>query len=113
MIQVLPRTFTYNNLTLDDPDPKMTPDEVKGFYAEVYPELTQAAIEGPEPSDTAVEYRFRRAVGTKGAGMKEPEQQPHEELPDFGLMREVASVLEGSHTGDSAVLLPSGFHEPI
>ena len=38
MIEVLPRTFTYNSLTLDDPDPRMTPDEVKDFYAEVYPE---------------------------------------------------------------------------
>ena len=109
MIQVLPRIFMYNNLTLDDPDPKMTPEEVKAFYAEVYPELTQAAIEGPEPSDTAVEYRFRRAVGTKGT----EESKGAEELPDFDLMREVAGALETRHISDSPVLLPSGFQEPI
>ena len=76
MIEVLPRTFTYNSLTLDDPDPRMTPDEVKDFYAEVYPELTQAAIEGPEPSETAVEYRFRRAIGTKGTPAKRRARAP-------------------------------------
>ncbi len=109
MIEVLPRTFTYNSLTLDDPDPRMTPDEVKDFYAEVYPELTQAAIEGPEPSETAVEYRFRRAIGTKGA--HEPEEA-EQELPDFPLMHDVATVLEG-RPGIAPVLLPSGFLEPV
>ncbi len=110
MIQALPRVFTYNSLTLDDPDPRMTPDDVKAFYAEVYPELTQAAVEGPEPSETAVEYRFRRTVGTKGA--QEPEKAPEEELPDFSLMREVAAVLE-RRPNTTPVLLPSGFLEPI
>jgi hypothetical protein len=44
----------------------MTSDEVKDFWGDVYPELTQAVTEGPEYKDDRAEYTFHRAVGTKG-----------------------------------------------
>ncbi|MBI5642651.1 MAG: PRTRC system protein C [Deltaproteobacteria bacterium] len=66
-VEVAKRTFKYNSLTLQDPDPGMGPEEVKAFYSSIYPELTQAVIEGPEYDDLqGMTYEFRRAIGTKG-----------------------------------------------
>jgi len=42
------RIFKYGSLELQDPDPSMTPEQVREFYSSVYPELTQSVIEGPE-----------------------------------------------------------------
>ncbi len=46
-VRPLVRIFRYGALELEDPDPHMTVDEVKDFWGDVYPELTQAVIEGP------------------------------------------------------------------
>lgn len=62
------RQFKHGSIQLKDPDASMTPDEVKTFYAAVYPELTNAEIEGPEHKGATIHYEFRKAVGTKGAG---------------------------------------------
>lgn len=61
------RVFNYGSLKLDDPAPTSTPEEVKEFYSGIYPELTQAIIEGPEYKDNTIVYTLRKAVGTKGA----------------------------------------------
>ena len=47
-VKPLLRVFRYGALELEDPDPKSTAEEVKDFWGDVYPELTQAVIEGPE-----------------------------------------------------------------
>lgn len=54
-------------ITLEDPNPSMSPDEVRKLYAGKYPHITTSAIEGPKvkDSDTAV-YTFGTKVGTKG-----------------------------------------------
>jgi PRTRC genetic system protein C len=64
--KVLSRSFTYNGVKLPDPDPKMTPDEVKNLYSHQYPELATAAITGPVVSGDYLLYSFVRAIGTKG-----------------------------------------------
>lgn len=64
--KVLARSFTYNGVKLPDPDPRMTPEEVKGIYSHQYPELTTAAIAGPEAAGDHLQYNFVRAIGTKG-----------------------------------------------
>jgi PRTRC genetic system protein C len=64
--RVMSRSFTYNGLKLPDPDPRMTPEEVKTMYANQYPELATAAITGPEASGDQLQYSFVRAIGTKG-----------------------------------------------
>ncbi len=64
-MKILPRVFKYNNIVLDDPDPQMSPEDVKNFYANLYPELIQAVIEGPELGEN-LEYKFQRSYGTKG-----------------------------------------------
>lgn len=60
------RVFNYGSMALKDPDPKMTPEEVKEFYSSVYPELTQSVIEGPEYGEGTITYSFEKTVGTKG-----------------------------------------------
>lgn len=64
--KVLSRSFTYNGVKLPDPDPKMTPDEVKNLYSHQYPELATAAVTGPDASGGQLVYSFVRAIGTKG-----------------------------------------------
>lgn len=62
----LERSFSYNGLTLADPSPDLTPEQVRDVYAATYPEITTAAIEGPEASGDTLRYKFTRAIGTKG-----------------------------------------------
>jgi PRTRC genetic system protein C len=64
--KVLSRSFTYNGVKLPDPDPRMTPEEVKAAYSHQYPELATAAITGPEAGGEQLVYSFVRAIGTKG-----------------------------------------------
>ncbi len=64
--RVLSRGFSYNGVKLPDPDPRMTPEEVKNVYSNQYPELATAAITGPEASGDHLQYSFVRAIGTKG-----------------------------------------------
>jgi PRTRC genetic system protein C len=64
--KVLSRSFTYNGVKLPDPDPRMTPEDVKAAYSHQYPELATAALTGPEASGEQLIYSFVRAIGTKG-----------------------------------------------
>jgi len=65
-VETLRRTFSYNGITLPDPNSQFTPDQVREMYVTAYPELATAAIEGPRPVDGGMEYTFTRAVGAKG-----------------------------------------------
>ena len=48
-VEALEREFRYSGgLRLPDPNPKLTVEEVINLYATTYPEITTAAIEGPE-----------------------------------------------------------------
>ena len=69
-VENMKRVFKYNNMKLEDPDVKMTVEEVKQFYSNVYPEITQSVTEGPEYKGKEMVYSFTRAVGTKGSGLK-------------------------------------------
>lgn len=64
--RAMDRTFVYNGLHLPDPDPKLTPEQVRDAYSATYPEITTAAIEGPEATGGTLRYKFTRAIGTKG-----------------------------------------------
>jgi PRTRC genetic system protein C len=65
-IQQLEREFSYNGVRLADPAPAMTLQQVRDFYANIYPEIVSADIEGPKQIGNKTIYTFRRAVGTKG-----------------------------------------------
>lgn len=65
-VEALRRTFSYNGITLPDPNPQFTVEQVREMYVTTYPELATAAIEGPKPVAGGMEYTFARAVGAKG-----------------------------------------------
>jgi PRTRC genetic system protein C len=66
-IEKLEREFRYNGgLRLPDPNPKLAVEEVINLYSNTYPEITTAAIEGPEVIGNKLVYRLTRAIGTKG-----------------------------------------------
>lgn len=69
-VEKLVREFKYGSLALADPDPTQTPEEVKAFYAGMYPELNNAEINGPDNKGGKAVYEFRKAVGTKGAARR-------------------------------------------
>lgn len=64
--QVLQREFAYNGIKLPDPGAQLSPEQVREIHAIAYPELTTAAIEGPEVLAGKAVYRFVRAIGAKG-----------------------------------------------
>lgn len=63
----LERAFRYNSVDLPDPGPTFTIEQVRDMYSGTYPDITTAAIEGPEEKTGKLVYTFRRAVGTKGS----------------------------------------------
>jgi PRTRC genetic system protein C len=65
-INVVDREFLYHGAILADPDCKLSIEEVRSFYANQFPELTTAAISGPETIGDRLRYRFERAIGSKG-----------------------------------------------
>ena len=62
----LRREFKYNGMTLADPAIGKTPDQVRVFYARMYPELTTAVVEGPVTKSGIATYTFLKAAGSKG-----------------------------------------------
>ena len=62
----LSREFSYNGVKLPDPNPAMTPEEVRQFYATQYPDITTASITGPETEGDKLRYSFTQAIGSKG-----------------------------------------------
>lgn len=66
------RIFVYDQREFSDPDPKMSTDEVRAYYANFMPELHNAEIKdlGERKSKTSEEkehlWEFKKRVGTKG-----------------------------------------------
>ena len=111
-VKALVRVFRYGALELEDPDPKSTAEEVKEFWGDVYPELTQAVIDGPEYKEDRAEYTFRRAVGTKGADNAEVNGNNNEITDMLQIMEDLARVIS-EDPGDDPVLPPWRELEPV
>lgn len=66
---IIERSFKMNldnkKLTLTDPNPQMTPEEVCQFYANQYPELTNANIENKGLINDKITIEFNTIIGTK------------------------------------------------
>jgi len=61
------RRFLFNGMTLDDPDPKMTPQKVAEFHSLLHAELTNATVKGPmKTADGFDEYTFKTQIGHFG-----------------------------------------------
>jgi PRTRC genetic system protein C len=63
---VLSRIFEFNGVRLPDPNPKLSPDEVRNLYAHQFPDIATASITGPEAVGAKLRYQFTRAIGSKG-----------------------------------------------
>ncbi len=66
-VEKLVREFNYNGMCLPDPNPNLGVEEVRSLYASAHPEITTAAIEGPETVGNKLIYRFTRAIEIRGA----------------------------------------------
>jgi PRTRC genetic system protein C len=64
--KVLSRSFTYNGVKLPDPDPRMTPEEVKAACSHQYPELATAAITGTGSEWRTVAVQLRQSDWDEG-----------------------------------------------
>lgn len=59
------RVFVYDGREFPDPDPNLSPDEVKQMMTDFFPELANAEVrEHKRDEDTL--YELVRRVGTKG-----------------------------------------------
>lgn len=65
-VQTLTRTFSYAGVDLPDPGAQFSAEQVKGFYAPVYPELNNSQVDGPVTRGSKLVYTFKRNVETKG-----------------------------------------------
>ncbi|MDD5060741.1 MAG: PRTRC system protein C [Candidatus Marinimicrobia bacterium] len=59
------RKFAYDNREFPDPDPALTPEQVKQNMAPFFPELATAEIREHKIGEDTV-YEFIRKTGTKG-----------------------------------------------
>ena len=64
-IEHMPRIFRYSGLTLPDID-GLDVEGVRSLYAATYPEITTAALTGPEAVDGKLIYTLTKAIATKG-----------------------------------------------
>ena len=53
-------------ITLQDPDPNISPDMIMNYYSNLYPELTTATVHGPVIREDMTVYEFKTTIGTKG-----------------------------------------------
>lgn len=60
------RVFKHGNITLADPNPAMSVQEVSDFFSNQYPELTNSSVDGPEIINDQLVFNFTTKTGTKG-----------------------------------------------
>jgi PRTRC genetic system protein C len=65
-VSALRREFIYNGTVIPDPNPSMSPEQVRDTLVAAYPEIATAALSGPEVKGEAARYTFSRAIGSKG-----------------------------------------------
>ncbi|WPU91709.1 PRTRC system protein C [Mucilaginibacter sabulilitoris] len=72
-VTTISRVFLHKNngqeVRLADParpNEIMTTEDVRNYYANIYPILTTAKIRGPEFKDDEMQYHFETTMGTKG-----------------------------------------------
>ena len=59
------RVFIYDGREFPDPDPSLSPDEVRRMMADFFPELANAEVREHRKGEDTV-YELVRRVGTKG-----------------------------------------------
>jgi len=59
------RIFVYDNREFPDPDPNMSPEEVRQSMTNFFPELANAETQQSKRGDDDI-FEFKKRVGTKG-----------------------------------------------
>jgi len=59
------RIFVYDNREFPDPDPNMSPEEVRQSMTNFFPELANADTQQSKRGDDDI-FEFKKRVGTKG-----------------------------------------------
>ncbi len=65
-VDTITRVFRYNGRDLPDPNPTLSPAQVRDYFSNQMGELTTATIAGPTVEGSTYVYTFAKAVGTKG-----------------------------------------------
>jgi PRTRC genetic system protein C len=65
-VTTLEREFVFDGHPLPDPNPTISVEQVREMYIPTHPEITTAAVTGPEPIDGKLRCTFSRAIGYKG-----------------------------------------------
>lgn len=65
-VTALERIFEFDNQELIDPDPSLTPKEVREILSNRYPDILNSDVSGPEMKDGKLYFTFGRNLGTKG-----------------------------------------------
>ena len=71
-IEKMERVFRYREgnssggLTLPDPDPSLDVESVRALFCSSFPEITTAALTGPEAVGDKLVYTWTKSIGTKG-----------------------------------------------
>ena len=60
------RHFEYGEIELPDPNPELTPAQVRELYSATYPELNNASIDGPNIKGARQVYTMEVSYGEKG-----------------------------------------------
>lgn len=114
--KVLKRVFMSNGNPLTDPDPSLSPAQIKDFYSAIYPELLNAEVQGPVVGETDLVFTFHRTTGTKGRAAKVPVVIANETTASFMQRLEVAvgeaSTSENNHLPSSHLLALSTMLTP-
>lgn len=55
-IGVVTREFSFNGVKLPDPNPKLSPEQVRSVLATMYPDIATASITGPEAVGDKLRY---------------------------------------------------------
>ncbi len=59
------RVFVYDSREFPDPDPNMSPEEVRQSMTNFFPELANAETQQSKRGDDDI-FEFKKRVGTKG-----------------------------------------------
>lgn len=76
------RVFMYNGARLGDPDPNMTPMQVKEHYTRQFPEMLNATVKmyegGTKETDTTRQETWNFEEGVKAKNAPQGQEQVHE-----------------------------------
>jgi PRTRC genetic system protein C len=92
---VLSRIFEFNGARLPDPDPKLSPEEVRNLYAHQYPDIARRQSQGRRRSETSCVISSRARSVQRGDPMsRNPKRK---EVTKRAVLAELERLRQGRH----------------